>query len=105
MVRMIISDDREQIERGMTESARERGQTDFWCPPRLPPAQKNFAAIRTPSNGRLSRRRIVRLKCPLSATSSHQTPVIQASALIAGAGLIGAFLAMKMATKFIGICP
>jgi hypothetical protein len=26
MVRMIISDDREQIERGMTESARDRGQ-------------------------------------------------------------------------------
>jgi Kef-type K+ transport system membrane component KefB len=31
--------------------------------------------------------------------------LIQAPALIAGAGLIGGFLAMKMATKFIGILP
>src|ERR1700686_3722111 len=31
--------------------------------------------------------------------------LIQAPALIAGAGLIGIFLAMKMATKFIGILP
>jgi Kef-type K+ transport system membrane component KefB len=31
--------------------------------------------------------------------------LIDAHALLAGAGLIGAFLAMKMATKFVGILP
>jgi Kef-type K+ transport system membrane component KefB len=31
--------------------------------------------------------------------------LIDAHALVAGAGLIGAFLAMKMATKFVGILP
>jgi hypothetical protein len=50
MVRMIISDDREQIERGMTESARERTQSRWvralicWCHLRSAPPQKNWHA-------------------------------------------------------------